>query len=62
MNDSWIMGSLSSYNLSDNLGSKEFWIDRMGLLETGWMLFAGSDRYIYHDYGYPGCLKGHRHG
>lgn len=55
MNDKWISGSLSSYNLSNDLGSKEFWIDRMGLYETGWLLFAGARRYRHRDYGYPGC-------
>ncbi len=57
MNNSWITGSMTSYNLSNDLGDKEFWIDRMGLFETGWLLFAGSDRYRCHDYGYPGQPK-----
>jgi len=59
MNDSWITGSLSSYNLSKDLGDKEFWIDRMGLFETGWLLFAGSVRYQHHSYGYPGQSEEH---
>jgi len=55
MNDKWIKGSFISNTLTNNfLEDKELWIDRMGLFETGWILFAGSDRYEYHDYGYPG--------
>lgn len=57
MNDTWIEGSLTSCNLFNELGDKEFWIDRMGLFETGWLLFAGSSMYKHHDYGYPGYPK-----
>ena len=57
MNDIWIQVSQARYaryqiRMIDEFG--ELWLDRVGLLETSWLLFAGDDRYTNENFGYPG--------
>ena len=63
MNDIWIQVSqaravytgyqIRIINKKNEFGG-ELWLDRMGLLETSWLLFAGDDRYTHENFGYPG--------
>ena len=63
MNDVWIRVSqaragyqIRIINKKNKFGG-ELWLDCMGLLETSWLLFAGDDRYIRENFGYPGTYK-----
>lgn len=57
MNDNWIEASLETRIMGSDCWvttKHEFWLDSMGLMETGWLIFAGLDRFKLGRYGYPG--------
>lgn len=55
MNNGWVGSSLLTNKLLVWDGSKgERWLDRLGLFETSWLIFAGTGRYKNNDFGYPG--------
>lgn len=58
MNNRWIKNSLETRTVKSSgcwVNTKhEFWLDCMGLMETGWIVFAGLERFKRGRYGYPG--------
>lgn len=55
MNNYWVIACLESQSNRKPVfcDSHEWWLDRAGLFETGWLLFSYRNRYRNKGYGYP---------